>query len=310
MQKTFINTISELAQINENVLYLGADNGTDFDALFKRSFPKQYFDLGIAENNLVGVASGLASCSKIPFVYTAAPFLAYRSYEFIRVDACFQNLNVKFIGKESALSISKLGPTHHTTEDISVLRSLPNLTILSASTPIEFRCALLKAYEIVGPVYIRTELNLASEIHSEENFNILAQHTISDIQNEDITIFTTGTIFEEVIKAQRILKENNINAKLVQITSIKPFESTEFLSHIKNVKMVVSVEEHNVLGGLGSILSEIMTDNAQAKRLLRIGLDDTFAKGYATLDELRKMNRLDAYSISEKIISTLKQEEA
>ena len=167
MQKAFLQTLYDLAEEDRNVLMLSADNGIEFDKLFKRDFQQQYIEFGIAECNMVGAAAGLASYGKIPFVHTASNFLAYRAYEFIRNDVCVQNANVKIVGFGSGLANSTLGPSHHSTEDIGVLYSLPNLTILSVSSPLETEQAIKEAYLIKGPVYIR--IGLVGEPEIQEN---------------------------------------------------------------------------------------------------------------------------------------------
>ena len=159
MQKSYITKLMEIAQKDKNVLHLLADSGTGYDELFVHNFPDQIYNFGIAEENMVGAAAGMATVGKIPFVYTAGAFLAYRSLEFIRDDICLQNLNVKITGMGSGLSWCTLGPTHHTTEDIGILRSLPGLTILSPSTPIQVAECVEEAYNIEGPVYIKIGMN-------------------------------------------------------------------------------------------------------------------------------------------------------
>ena len=155
MQSAYIGKLMELAEQDARVLHILADSGTGYDEMFRRNFPEQIYNFGISEENMVAAAAGMATVGKIPFVFTAGAFLAYRSLEFIRDDICFQNLNVKIIGMGSGLSWSSLGPTHHTTEDIAVLRSLPNLMILSPATPRQVSECLETAYGHTGPVYMR-----------------------------------------------------------------------------------------------------------------------------------------------------------
>ena len=159
MQRAYLSKLLELAENNADVLHLVADSGTGFDEMFKHSFPGQMINFGIAEEHMVAASAGLATAGKIPFVYTAGAFLAYRSLEFIRNDICFQNLNVKIVGMGSGLAWCSLGPTHHTTEDIAVLRAIPNLMILSPATPVQVSQCVELAYRHTGPVYIRIGMN-------------------------------------------------------------------------------------------------------------------------------------------------------
>lgn len=292
----------EIAEKDFNVLHLVADSGTGYDEMFQRNFPLQMINFGIAEEHMVAAAAGMATAGKIPFVYTAGAFLAYRSLEFIRDDICFQNLNVKVVGMGSGLAWCSLGPSHHTTEDIAVLRAIPNLRILSAATPLQVAACVEDAYWYQGPVYIRIGMN-----NEKEYFNDDYQLAISGqdvmVEGEDVKIFTTGSILEEVMNAANTLLESGISAAVVNVSIVKPFNEEEFLKKIKKSRLLVTVEEHNVQGGLGGILSEVMTKNGIGKRLVRIGLNDAFAEGYSNDQKiLRKQNRLDAESIVKEIV--------
>lgn len=301
MQRAYLSKLLELADMDKNVLHLVADSGTGFDEMFQHNFPKQMMNFGIAEEHMVAVAAGLATAGKMPFVYTAGAFLAYRSLEFIRDDICFQNLNVKIVGMGSGMAWSSLGPSHHTTEDIAVLRAIPNLEILSAATPMQTAACVEQAYRHRGPVYIRIGMNNEKEFF-EEGYHL--PDTGQDIMRDggNVILFSTGSILEEVMEAADILANINIMTTVVNVTGIKPFDKKILLQKAEGAKMFVTVEEHNICGGLGGIISEIMTADGMGVRLLRIGLEDTFAKGYGkTQAAVRRENGLDALSIVEKI---------
>lgn len=197
MQSAYIGKLMELAENDPRVLHILADSGTGYDEMFRRNFPKQIYNFGISEENMVAAAAGMASVGKIPFVFTAGAFLAYRSLEFIRDDVCFQDLNVKIIGMGSGLSWSSLGPTHHTTEDVAVLRAIPNLMILSPATPRQAAECLQIAYEHTGPVYLRIGMNHEKEFF-EEGYRMSADTNDLIREGSDAVIFTTGSILEEV----------------------------------------------------------------------------------------------------------------
>ena len=302
MQRAYISALLEVAEKDERVLHILADSGTGFDELFRRNFPNRLLNFGIAEENMVGAAAGLATAGKIPFVYTAGAFLAYRAFEFIRDDICFQNLNVKIIGMGSGLAWSSLGPTHHTTEDIAVLRSLANLMILSPSTPKQVSECVKLAYRHIGAVYVKIGMNNEKEFFAD---NYVLSNTGIDIvfgaERAEYTVFTTGSILEEAVSAGQILSEKGISILLVNIAVIKPFPEKEILSFIKGKKTIFSVEEHSVFGGLGSIICEIVAENGIAVPVKRIGLLDKFAAGYGTQKMVREQNSLDAKSIAEQI---------
>ena len=303
MQRAYISKLMELAEADRNVLHLIADSGTGFDEMFRRNFPDQIYNFGIGEEHMVGAAAGMATVDKIPFVFTAGAFLAYRSFEFIRDDICFQNLNVKVIGMGSGLAWSTLGPSHHTTEDIAVLRALPNLTILSPATPKEVAACMQLAYEHVGPVYMRIGMNNEKEYFEEKHTVSLAKNEVM-LEGNDLTIFVTGSILEETMNAALSLKENGIQAGVVNVCSMKPFDKKSVLEAAGKSKLLVTVEEHNILGGMGSIISEILAEEGLPIKLKRIGLSDIFATGYGTLQSVRTENGLDAQSITRKIMES------
>lgn len=304
MQKAYINSLYKLLQKDKNVISCLSDSGTDYDEMIAREFPNQVINFGISENNKVAAAAGLASCGKIPFVYTTSAFLAYRSYEFIRDDICLQNYNVKLIGMGSGLSWSTLGPTHHTTEDISILYQLPNLTILSPCSPKELEQCINYAYNHIGPVYVRMGMSNEKEIYDENYKFVFGKNNVIK-EGKDVSIYVTGSIIEEVIEASKKLEANGFSIKIVNVATIKPFDKNSIINE-KN-KYIVTVEEQNILGGIGSIISSIITENNLNIKLFKIGLNDSFAKGYGTYKEMLKMNNLDGDSIYNIINSILSQ---
>lgn len=304
MQKAYINALYTLAEKDKNVLSLLSDSGTSYDELFARDFPNQCFNFGICEENKIAAAAGLAASGKIPFCYTTGAFLAYRSYEFIRNDVCFQNQNVKVVGMGSGLAWSTLGVSHHTTEDISALRALPNLTILSPATPAEVEKCVYAAYEIAGPVYIRTGMHNEAEIYDPDyQFEVGKNIVVRD--GRDASVFVTGTILSEVLIAASLLEVDGISVAVINAHTIKPFDVEGVLYAAGRSSMLFTVEEHNILGGLGGIVSEIMAEHGCGNKLVRIGLGDCFATGYGTVSDLRQTNKLDGKSIYEKIKNAL-----
>jgi transketolase len=304
LQKAYLLALIELAEKNSDVVSLIADSGTGYDELFKRDFPDQFFDFGIAEEHMVAAAAGMASRGKIPFVYTAGAFLAYRSFEFIRDDVCIQKQNVKIAGMGSGLAWSTLGATHHTTEDISVLRALPELTLFSPATPMEAGNTVRAACEIKGPVYIRLGMGGEKELYREP-YHFVPGRAVTLKAGKDISIFTTGGIAAEVMEAAEKLAEFHVDAAVVNIHTLKPMDSNAVLRAASETRMIFSVEEHNVLGGLGGIIAEILAEAGTGVKLKRIGLPDSFASGYGTLQDLRRINGLDSGGICNVILQNL-----
>lgn len=306
MQKAYMNAVYGLAQADRNVVMITADNGTDFDIWFRRELPGQYLDMGIAECNMVGVAAGMSTCGKIPFIQTAGAFLAYRAFEFIRNDVCLQKSNVKIVGTGSGLSISNLGPTHHTTEDIGILRTLPNITILSPCSPMEVSECIEIAYRRMGPVYIRLGMNGEEEVYSSKP-KIRLGKCLEIQAGNDAVIFTTGSIISEALRAAAILKAVGVNIRVVNVHTLKPISSKEVMRYVGKMLTVYTLEEHNIYGGLGGLISECLCEEAYQGRVFRLGLKDKFACGYGSINEVRKKNHLDSVSIAEMIRTTIKK---
>lgn len=300
MQSAYIGKLMEIAEHDATVMHLLADSGTGYDEMFRYNFPKQIYNFGISEENMVAAAAGMASVGFTPFVYTAGAFLAYRSLEFIRDDICFQNLNVKIVGMGSGLSWSSLGPTHHTTEDIAVLRSIPNLMIFSPATPKQVTACVQAAYEHKGPVYIRIGMNNEKEFFDENYTFTLGSNDVLQ-ENGDISIFVTGSILEEAHVATTYLTQEGYGINLINVPCIKPLDSNNILAMARKSRKCFVIEEHNVLGGLGSALAEIFTTYGLGTPLCRLGLKDVFASGYGTHTAVRKANGLDGFNLYQRI---------
>ncbi len=305
MQKSYISTLYDLIKSDERVISCLSDSGTDYDDLIAREYPNQVVNFGISENNKVAASAGMASCGKIPFVYTTGAFLAYRSYEFIRDDVCLQNQNVKLVGMGCGLAWSTLGVTHHSTEDIAVLKPLPGLTIFSPCSPKELSECVKAAYEITGPVYIRMGMSGEEEIYEGDvPFEVGKNNTVMD--GKDVAVFVTGSIMSEVLKAASRLQDEGVSVKVINVATIKPFDVKSVKEIARDINNIISVEEHSVTGGLGSSIADVIACEGLGAKLTKIGLNDRFAEGYGTLDEVRKMNELDADSIYKKISKALK----
>ena len=300
MNSAYIGKLMELAEKDPDVLHLLADSGTGYDEMFRRNFPDRIFNFGIAEENMVAAAAGMASVGKKPFVFTAGAFLAYRSLEFIRDDVCFQNLNVKIVGMGSGLSWSSLGPTHHTTEDLAVLRALPNLMILSPATPKQVGECVRTAYEHEGQVYISIGMNHEKEFFPDD---CRMDCTKNDVirEGKDAVMYCTGSVLEEADKACGLLLQEGTEVKLVSVCCIKPFDEESLLADAGRYKKIITVEEHNVHGGLGGIVSEVLAYNGAGAKVIPIGIQDMFAAGYGTQQIVRENNHLDAMSIYTRV---------
>ena len=299
MRDTYLGMLHLLAEKDPEVISLVADNGLIVYDDFRRDFPDRYYNFGIAEENMVAAAAGMASCGKIPFAYTISAFIAYRAYEFLRDDICFQNQNVKLVGIGSGLTYSTLGPSHHTTEDIALLRSLPNLTVFSPATRMEVKWMMEEAYRKKGPVYIRLSNNLEEYYQEDVRFAVGKPTVVKE--GKDVTVMTTGSIICEVMEAVRKLATEGICAEVVSVHTLKPMDTQAVTDLLKKTGMLVTVEEHNIIGGLHSAVSEAMAQEEFMVPNLAIGLQDKFASDYGKLGDVRRANGLDSGSICDKI---------
>ncbi len=299
MRDTYLNALYDLAVKDKNVVSLVADNGLIVYDEFRRDFPDRYFNFGISEGNMMTAAAGMASCGKKPFIYTISAFLVYRAYEFLRDDVCFQNQNVKIIGIGSGLTYSTLGPSHHTTEDIGLLRSIPNLTVFSPSTKAEVRWIMNEAYQIEGPVYIRLSNNNKEYYHEDITFQRGVPSVIKE--GNDLTLMTTGSIINEAMQSAELLESIGISVEVVSMHTLKPIDSAAIAKLITKTGKVAVLEEHNVIGGLYSAIAEAMIEQQVCVPCLKIGLQDVFAVDYGNIENVRLANGLDYKSIYHKI---------
>lgn len=301
MVNTCWNALSQLVADNEQIVVMGSDS-MNVRERFPEKNKKQYIEMGIAESNLVAAASGVADCGLIPYVYAVSPFLVYRANEFIRNDVCLQNRNVKIIGYSAGMDYCTSGPTHHTTEDIAMLRVLPNLSIFSPASSKEVEQMVKAAAAVDGPVYIRLNRESNREIHqSDYHFEIGKAQRLLD--GNDVTIITTGSIAYDALQAANKAKEKNVTVRVLHMGTIKPFDTEAVLKAASETNRIITVEEHSISGGLGSIVAEILAESGLNTKLIRMGLNNTFAKGYGNHDEMKKMNGLAVEDILQTIIS-------
>lgn len=290
-----------LLKQNPDIIILTPDNAfTDF-SLLQATYPSRCLNLGISEANTISFAAGLASCGKIPFVFGITTFLSMRAFEQIRNDICLTHKNVKLIGIGAGVYYSKLGSSHHAIEDIALFSVLPSMTILSVYNLQQMKAALCTAISIQGPVYIRYNLNEGNpaDITYEKQ---LASNDLLLRSGHDITIFTTGNIASDVLSASCILEQQGITATVIYIQTIKPINVETIKQYASYTGAVLTVEEHSVIGGLGSIVMDALIDELPTGIIFeKIGFDDIFPLGYGNHTELLARNGLSKERISESI---------
>lgn len=306
MVDRYVNTLFKIAKIDNQVLAIGVDDGI-FPDMFKGEMRKQYINVGIAECNAVGLAAGLSSTGKVPFVTGGGSFMAYRAFEFIRNDLCMQDRNVKVVGIGAGLAISVLGVTQHATEDISALRTLPGLMIFSPATVTEIEYVVQSAYQIQGPVYIRIGRSCGEDFY-ERGLKFSAGKALEILSGKDVTIISTGSITSDMLVVAELLKTEGIDAGVVHIHTLKPFDGEFLKSLIRKTNKVVTVEEHSIYGGLGSIVAEYLAESKDNAVLKRIGLENKFAVGHGTYEDIKRINGLSTEIVREKISEFIRKE--
>ena len=276
-RQSYGEALEKLGEENNNIVVLDADlAGATKTNIFAKKFPERFFDMGIAEANMMGVAAGMSTCGKIPYVSTFAAFAAGRAYDQIRSSICYPKLNVKICATHSGITVGEDGATHQMIEDISLMRTLPNMTVMSVCDDIETKWAVKEILKINGPVYLRLA-RLATPIIYEENQKFEIGKAIQIGDGTDATIFATGVTVAEAIKAKEILANRGINIRVVDVHTIKPIDKEMIVKSAKETKRLISVEDHNIIGGLGSAISEVLTDEYPCK-LVRLGINDVFGK--------------------------------
>lgn len=285
-RQSYGEALLELGKENENVVVFDADLSTATKtSLFAKEFPNRFFDMGIAEQNMISTAAGMATCGKIPYASTFAVFAAGRAYDQIRNSVCYPKLNVKICATHAGITVGEDGATHQMIEDISLMRTLPNMTVISTSDDLQTKWAVKEISKINGPVYLRLS-RLATPVIYNENQKFEIGKAVQIGEGTDATIFATGVTVNEAIKAQGILKERNINIRVVDVHTIKPIDKEMIVKCAKETKKLISIEDHNIIGGLGSAISEVLTDECPTK-LTRIGIKDTFGKSGKAIELMK-----------------------
>lgn len=282
MRDAYINSIYKVTKKNKDVLCLVGDIGAFLLRHYIKDFPANYYNLGAAEANMVGVAAGLAMSGKIPFAYTITPFITSRVYEQIKIDVCYNNANVKLIGVGSGVSYGTMGSTHHSLEDLAIMRALPNMVVFSPADNLEVEEAVFAAMKHKGPVYIRLTLTSNQLDYKNErgDFKIGKARIVKE--GSDVAIIATGDMVRVAMDAADILKENNINSYVVNMHTIKPIDEDLIKKLAETCKVVVSIEEHSVIGGMGSAVASIISQYPKNKARFKImGFEDIFCKEYS-----------------------------
>lgn len=305
-RESYGKALAELGEKNNNIVVLDADlSSATKTKEFASKFSDRFINLGIAEQDMLATAAGLATCGKIPFASTFAVFASGRAYDQIRNSICYPNLNVKIAATHAGITVGEDGATHQALEDINIMKSLPNMTVLCPCDDISTKWAIKEAAEINGPVYIRLTRPKVENIYDEnEIFQLGKVKVIGD--GKDIAFITNGITMHECIKAKEILKENGINVRIIDLHTVKPVDKQAIVETAKIVKHIITVEDHNVIGGIGSIVADVLSEEYPTK-IYKIGINDEFGKS-GKWNELLTHYGLDGSSIANKAIEIINKD--
>lgn len=299
-RESYGNALVEIGKENPNLVVLDADLAeATKTGVFKKAFPERHWDCGIAEANMAGIAAGLATCGKVPFMSSFAMFAAGRAYEQVRNSIGYPHLNVKIGATHAGISVGEDGATHQCLEDLALMREIPGMVVINPSDDIEARAAVKAAYEYVGPVYLRFGRLAVSVINDVEDYKFEIGKGRVLVEGTDVTIFATGLEVDASLEAAKMLAKDGISAEVINIHTIKPLDRELVVASAKKTGKVVTVEEHSIIGGLGSAVCETLCEEAPMK-VLRIGVEDRFGESGPATELLHKYG-LDAEGVYQKV---------
>ena len=293
-------TLVELGAEHEDIVVLDADlAAATKTGMFKKAYPDRFIDCGIAESNMMGVAAGLAASGMVPFASSFAMFAAGRAYEQVRNSIGYPHLNVKIGATHAGISVGEDGATHQCNEDIALMRSIPGMVVINPSDDVEACAAVRAAYEHEGPVYLRFGRLAVPVINDRPDYKFELGKGVVLREGKDVTIIASGLPVNNCLEAAEKLAADGIDAKVINIHTIKPLDEELVVSAARETGKVVTVEEHSVIGGLGSAVCDVLSEKAPTK-VMKIGINDTFGESGPALELIKKYG-LDAESIYEKI---------
>lgn len=302
-REAYGKALVKLGKINEDVVVLDADLSKSTKTNdFLKAYPNRFFNMGIAEQNLVGAACGLATAGKIPFASTFAMFATGRAFEVIRNSVCYPKLNVKICATHAGITVGEDGGSHQSVEDISLMRSIPNMTVVVPADGVEAEKMIFAAADFNGPMYVRLGRSAVPTIF-EEDYNFEIGKGVVLREGNDATIIACGIMVNEALIAADILKEENINVRVINMSTIKPIDTEIIIKAAKETKAIVTAEEHSIIGGLGSAISEVVSENCHIK-VKRVGVNDSFGES-GTPNELLEKYGLTAKNIAQKVKEAL-----
>lgn len=301
-RQAYGEALVELGKINKDIVVLDADlTKSTKTSMFQKEFPERHFNVGIAEADLMGAAAGFATCGKIPFASTFAMFAAGRAFEQIRNTIAYPKLNVKIAPTHAGISVGEDGGSHESIEDIALMRSIPGMIVLSPADAVETKKMIFAAAEYEGPVYIRMGRLDVETIFDEENYDFQIGIANTVREGNDVTIAATGLMTYEAIKAADILAQEGISVRVINVGTIKPLDGETILKAAQETKFIITAEEHSVIGGLGSAVSEFLSE-VHPTKVKKLGIYDKFGQSGKANELLEKYELTAA-----KLVSMVKE---
>jgi len=306
MRTSFIQTLIDLAKVDERIFLLVGDLGYSVVEHFAEKFPKRFVNVGVAEQNMTGIAAGLALCGKIVFTYSIANFPTLRCLEQIRNDVCYHNASVKIVAVGGGLAYAALGMTHHGTEDMAIMRALPNMTVVAPGDPVESALATQAVVEHPGPCYLRLGKTGEPTIHHiAPDFQIGKAITVRD--GDDVTLIAIGGILYNAVRAAEQLAQRGIQARVVSMHTLKPLDAEVVLAAARETDAIITIEEHSIIGGLGSAVAEVLAElNHSSIFFKRLGIKDEFCSQVGSREYLMESYSLSVEGIVKSLMGWLK----
>ena len=299
-RESYGNALAELGKEHDDFVVLDADlSGATKTGIFKKAFPERHINCGIAEGNMMSVAAGIATTGKVAFASSFAMFAAGRAFEQVRNSIGYPHLNVKIGATHAGISVGEDGATHQCNEDIALMRTIPGMVVINPADDVEARAAVKAAYEHEGPVYLRFGRLAVPVINDKEDYKFEIGKGIVLREGKDVTLIATGLEVAETIEAAEMLAADGIDAKVINIHTIKPIDEDLIVAAAKETGKIVTIEEHSVIGGLGSAVCDVLAEKAPTK-VMKIGVNDTFGESGPALALIKKYG-LDAESIYNKV---------
>lgn len=305
-RESFGMALCELAKDHDDIIVLDADLAAATKTeIFKKAYPDRFFDCGIAEGNMIGVAAGLAATGKVPFAASFAMFVTGRAYEQVRNSVGYPQLNVKIAGSHAGITVGEDGATHQCCEDLALMRTIPGMVVLNPADHYEMIAATKAAYEHNGPVYIRLGRLAIESFNDPDNYKFEIGKGITLEEGEDVTVIATGLVVYEALKAVKALKEQGKSVRLINMHTIKPIDKDIIIKAAKETGKIITIEEHSIIGGLGEAVAAVTAENCPVP-VYRIGVEDTFGHSGPAVGLLAEFG-LDAAGLEKKITKYMDQ---